>query len=190
MTPNLESARHAIQAELMHAKQGVEFYAARVEALETALSQLETVDVEEARATRKNTRKSANVRGTRNGASTSRQKARASESEVNKAAAKGASRRGRPAGKDAHAQTGKSLPTTGVEFWLKLVTGEPRSAVDIANAAVREIGLKPDQKDQIQKLKQRVAPALATLVSAGKVHDSGVGRQRRFFIGEGSAKSS
>jgi hypothetical protein len=162
MTPNLASARQAIQAELSHARQGMAFYIARVEALETALSQLESVDSDEA-ASRRN--------GKRKIAASNRRKA-------------GEGKRERQADASSRSIDTEKLPTTGADFWLELVTDAPKSAVDIANAAASTLGLKPDQKNQIQKLKQRVAPALASLVSGQKVRSSGAGRERRFFRGE------
>lgn len=174
LTPNLTSARQAIQAELSHARQGAAFYTARVEALETALTQLESVDTDdmalldtdEDTSARTVTKKRAGKRGrpARKAASGTATRARRSK----KAAAKGDQ---------------AELPTTGADFWLELVTDEPKSAVDIANAAAAHLGLDAEQKTQIQKLKQRVAPALATLVATQKIQHAGAGRQRRYFRG-------
>jgi len=180
MTPNLTSARKAIEAELLHAKQGMEFYSSRVEALEAALTQLESVDMDDAQDDSEPRR--AGRRGTA-GAKRGRKPRAASDAATQ--GAPRAARKGKAAGarKKAAGRNGSAdaLPTTGLDFWVRLVTDEPRTAVEIANAAAREIGLGADQKDQIQKLKQRVAPALTALVSAGKVKDSGAGRERRFF---------
>lgn len=182
MTPNLTSARQAIQAELSHARQGAAFYSARVEALETALTQLESVDTddmalldqdEDITVTRTGAKKRAGKRGrpARKAASDAPMRTRKGR----KAAAKGE-------------QAG--LPTTGAEFWLELVTNEPKSAVDIANAAAAYLGLDAGQKTQIQKLKQRVAPALATLVATQKIQHAGAGRQRRYFRDSGRQASA
>lgn len=188
MTPNLASARQAIQAELLHARQGMEFYSARVEALETALTQLESVEGEETapgKGRRKKTPESSKSNGSRHGRKSRQAKG---EGEAGRAAAtkraSGAKREGKRGQKARGASRSEGegqLPTTGTDFWLQLVTEEPRSAVEIANAAAESLGLKPEQRDLIQKLKQRVAPALATLVSAQKVQDAGAGRERRFF---------
>lgn len=192
MTPNLASARQAIQAELSHARQGIAYYAARVEALETALSQLETVDSDEPVSTRQGKRKGAKGKAAKAGTgrgrkprSTAQGATAASAAAASSASGKG--KRGRKAGTSRRSDEGGALPTTGTDFWLKLVTDEPKSAVDIANAAASEIGLAPDQKELIQKLKQRVAPALTSLVSSGKIQDTGAGRERRFFTGQGQA---
>ncbi|WP_420474470.1 hypothetical protein [Noviherbaspirillum sp. ST9] len=175
MTPNLTSARQAIQAELSHARQGAAFYSARVEALETALTQLESVESDDMALLDTEEGTTAKRTGTK----------------------KQAGKRGRPARKEASSPSTRTrkgkkaaargdqgeLPTTGIDFWLELVTDEPKSAVDIANAAATYLGLREDQKTQIQKLKQRVAPALATLVSSQKIEHAGTGRQRRYFRG-------
>ncbi|HYD96260.1 MAG TPA: hypothetical protein VEC01_13105 [Noviherbaspirillum sp.] len=184
MTPNLASARKAIQAELSHARQGIEYYSQRVEALETALSQLESVDIDAEDAGESKKRKAATRSDKQAGAAKRGRKPRAQADAGATATEAGTGkRRGRKArAPDREEEAG--LPTTGADFWLNLVTDEPQSAVDIANAAVATIGLKPDQKRQIQKLKQRVAPALASLVSARKIQDTGAGRERRFFKGE------
>lgn len=202
MTPNLASARQAIQAELIHARQGVEFYVTRVEALETALNQLESVEGddiaprEKERKSERNLeskrgRKAASANGAKPGANRRGRKISAVKG-ADSPAARGVAtapgrggRRGPGAARTAgQGAEGGRLPTTGVDFWLKLVTVEPQTAVEIANAAAREIGIKSDQKEQIQKLKQRVAPALATLVTAKKVQDKGAGRERKFFKSE------
>jgi hypothetical protein len=196
MTPNLTSARKAIQAELSHARQGMDFYSARVEALETALTQLESVEGDETVQRENGRRKTGNGNERQSEPARRGRKARSAkntESGSASRAAKTPAQAGKRSARSARSARNESggagegtLPTTGTDFWLKLVTDEPRSAVEIANAAAQEIGIKPEQKVQIQKLKQRVAPALATLVASKKVRDTGVGRERRFFKKEGS----
>lgn len=192
MTPNLASAREAIQAELSHARQGMAFYSARVEALETALTQLESVEGDESAPAAKSRHKPATGRQKSGESKRPRQSRKAKGEEAGYAAsANGASgskreaKRGRKARTAGRSGNDVQLPTTGTDFWLKLVTEEPKSAVEIANAAAEVVGIKPDQKAAIQKLKQRVAPALSTLVSRQKIQDSGAGRERRFFKGAG-----
>jgi hypothetical protein len=174
MDSNLNSAKQAIEAELTHARQGAAFYATRVQALEIALQQLENVDTENGAvpaapdapmhtkgkvAGAKRGRKPGSV-AKANGASTE---------EKTKGRKKG---RGRPS---------SSLPTTGRDFWFGLISDQPQSAVEISNAAVTALGIAPSQKREIQQLKQRVAPALASLVATHHISDTGSGRQRRFF---------
>ena len=191
MAPNLTSAREAIQVALSHAREGVAFYSARVEALEMALTQLESMGEDESAPTEKSLRKPAAGRRKSGESKRGRQSRKTKEEARHAASANGVSgarreaKRGRKAGTAGRSGKDVQLPTTGIDFWLKLVTQEPRSAVEIANVAAEVIGIKPDQKEAIQKLKQRVAPALATLVSMQKIQDSGAGRERRFFKGEG-----
>lgn len=161
MASNLDSAKQAIEAELSHARQGVAYYADRVKALESALQQLESVEGNARAATAKPRTRAKYAKG--NGAKRGR-KPRAAQAE-------NGTRRRASAG----------LPSTGSDFWLDLVNDQPRSAVDIANAAIEALGIKPDQKAEILKLKQRVSPALSGLVSAQKIKDAGAGRERRFF---------
>lgn len=187
MAPNLTSAREAIQVALSHAREGVAFYSARVEALEMALIQLESMGEDESALTEKSRRKPAASRQKSGESKRGRQSRKTKEEARNAASANGVSgarrevKRGRKAGTAGRSGKDVQLPTTGIDFWLKLVTEEPRSAVEIANAAAEVVGIRPDQKEAIQKLKQRVAPALATLVSTQKIQNSGSGRERRFF---------
>lgn len=188
MVSNLKSARHAIEAELSHARQGSAYYAARVEALEIALHQLDNVEAP-VEAPVKREKYNGKAGGRKVGATRGRGLHRMAGKNAAKAASSahgtpqqpGKERtRGRKA-RTAGSDNGEGLPTTGAEFWLNLVNDEPRSAVDISNAAIATLGIKPDQKREIQKLKQRVAPALANLVATQKIRDSGAGRARRFF---------
>ncbi|GAB3540373.1 hypothetical protein GCM10027343_09370 [Noviherbaspirillum agri] len=186
MASNLKSARQAIEAELAHARQGATYYSTRVEALEAALEQLESVEADGDTSTR------ATKRGATGAKQAEPRRGRKRRS------ASGGAQRGNGAGAPRQQQSQKqraarasraagSLPTTGGDFWLKLVSDEPRSAVDISNAAIEALGIRPDQKEEIQKLKQRVSPALAGLLSAHKIQDTGAGRERRFFKSESAA---
>jgi hypothetical protein len=161
MVSNLRSAQQSIRAELDQAKKGVSFYTSRVAALESALEKLDSVDVPAAPKNRMTTHP--------NGKSSK---------------VPGAKRAQKPR---APARTGQKngsavLPKTGGEFWLNLVTADEQSAVDVASAAAKSIGLDPlKDRKQILVLKQRVTPALNGLVSAQRIQDSGTGRERRFF---------
>ena len=181
---HLKAAREAIEAELAHAKEGMDYYTSRVEALEIALQQLENVEGGEI-ASSKGAKSAANAKGAKTNDQKRGRKARGSEqdSSANGAAAAeagGAKKRSqKPRAKST--DDADSLPPTGGDFWLKLVSDRPQSAVDISNAAISALGITPEQKGRIQKLKQRVSPALASLVSSQKIKDSGAGRERRFF---------
>jgi len=183
MHSNLASARQSIQAELAHAREGIAFYMERVEALENALSQLEHVeeglDVDRPPKRGKTGQRTRGAdRGEAKNGRTAGDGRRTSRKEA--AGATGKTRRAGTAKSSGGAKTESALPKTGIEFWLELVTESPKTAVDIANAAVSRLGLAANQREQIQKLKQRVAPALASLVKAGRIEDSGSGRDRRY----------
>lgn len=188
MASNLKSAKQAIKAELSHAKQGIAYYTARVQALESTLHQLESVEDDVSTSTRgekpqanaKNIKATPAKRGRkpRGAADANGGDQGSSANGTSKQRNNKAKRRPRITGGSNDAN---GLPSTGSDFWLSLVSNQPQSAVDIANAAGAALGIKPDQKKQIQKLKQRVSPALAGLVSTKKIKDSGSGRERRFF---------
>ena len=150
---SLSSAKEAIKAELAHVRQGAEYYQSLASALEEALAKLESVESEGTEPTR---------RGRKPGT------------------ARKAAKRGRPAGRPAKS-SGEKLPTTGMDFWLKLISDEPKSASDILHAAVSELGIEPTG-DQMKKLSQRQTYALNTLVKENKIADSGARRTRRFFV--------
>jgi hypothetical protein len=151
---SLSSAKEAIKAELAHVRQGAEYYQSLASALEEALAKLESVEAE--------------------GTDTAKPRGR------KRAAAKKAAKRGRPAGRPSKS-TEDRLPPTGMDFWLKLISDEPKSAGDILKAAVSELGIEPNQ-DQMKKLSQRQTYALNTLVKENKIADSGARRTRRFFV--------
>lgn len=182
MATNLKTARQAIEAELSHAKKGIAYYMSCVEALETALHQLESVEGEQPStkgAPPLASTKSEKANGRKRGRKAHGAKTSASATASASPKGNGAKRGPKPrAGSLTEAGT---LPPTGGDFWLNLVSDQPQSAVDISNAAISALGIEPDQKELIQKLKQRVSPALASLVSAQKIRDSGAGRERRFF---------
>jgi hypothetical protein len=154
---NLQSAKSAIKAEIIHARQGMDYYKSRVEILEQALTQLENAGApERASGARAKSRRGA------------------------EAAAASRPRRGRRPGKQA---TGAhELPYTGGDYWLNLISDEPRSAAEILKASVGSLGFEPE-KAQIQKLRQRLTAALQALLQAGRIKDSGAGRERRYVKG-------
>jgi len=152
---NLENAKAAIEAEIIHAKEGFAFYASRVKALERTLLQLSNLGAEEGAASEAAT-PTAIKRGQKAGTKKSSKKAK-----------------GAQAG-------GNELPFTGKDFWPDLVTAEPRSASEILQAAIGRLGFTPT-KEQVQKLTGRMIFAINSLVKANVIQDSGKGRERRFF---------
>jgi hypothetical protein len=152
---NLQSAKSAIKAEIDHARKGLDYYKSRVEILEQALTQLEHPGVPE--------------RGTR----TRRAKAGGHAKSAEASRPRKGRRPGRPAA-SAH-----ELPYTGGDYWLDLISNEPHSAAEILKMSAGSLGFEPD-KAQIQKLRQRLTAALQALLQAGKIKDSGSGRDRRY----------
>jgi hypothetical protein len=156
MNSNIKIARKAVSAELDLAKRGMAHYLSRVEALEQALAQLDSVGSKQA--------------GADAAEPAARRKRKAGRTENNAQPASGA-------------RQARNFPATGGEFWLTLITAQPRSAVELANAAAAALGFS-DDPSQVRVLKQRVSPALNLLVESQKIKDSGTGRERRFFKAE------
>jgi hypothetical protein len=156
---NLESARAAIEAELSHAKNGLQYYHSRIEALESMLGQLAGFQG------------GAVVPASRTGRGT-----KAMPKPGGKAVRpeKGVRRKGE------RKINSSGLPFTGGDFWESLVQDAPRSFPDILEAAIGKLDFAPT-KPQVQKLSGRMIFAINALVKSGKIRDSGSGRARRFF---------
>jgi hypothetical protein len=152
---NLQSAKSAIKAEIDHARKGLDYYQSRVEILEQALTQLEHPGVPERTSRTRRTKESTRVKAT----------------EANRP------RRGRPPSRKVAGAD--ELPYTGGDFWLGYISDEPHSAAEILKSAVNSIGVESD-KAKIQKLRQRLTAALQAMLQAGKIKDSGAGRERRY----------
>lgn len=154
---NLQSAKSAIEAEIMHARQGVAFYQSRLDTLEKTLDQLDSVSLPEDIA-----------------------QIETSEGRTSSARVRTTQKRGRGRPRGSVASSGKELPTTGADYWLNLVSDQPQAGAEILKQAVAKLGFHPS-KLQVQKLRQRLAPGLKALLDAKKIQDSGAGRERRFF---------
>jgi hypothetical protein len=155
---NLKSAKTAIKAEIAHARQGLDYYKSRVEILEQALDQLEHAGTPD---------QVAGARGPK-----SRRRTQAAS----------AARTERPhrARRNARQSSGgNELPYTGGDYWLELISDEPRSAAEILRSAVGSLGFEADRA-QVQKLRQRLTAALQQMLQAGRIKDSGAGRERRY----------
>lgn len=157
---SLKFARDVIRAELQNAKQGLAYYEERVQQLESAMQQIDTLNGPgKTKTAPKTTAKNARTKK-RSGV--------------------------RPQLKASHSSSGRNdsaLPKTGGDFWMRHVSKKPRSAVDIANAAAATLKLDPNKdKDLVRVLKSRVSPALQNLVGAKRIQDQGIGRERRFFV--------
>jgi len=144
---------------LSHAKNGLQYYHARIAALENVLGQLAGFQG-----------------GAAIPASRLKRGAKALPQLSKKAAEpeKGVRRKGE------RKVNSSGLPFTGGDFWENLVREEPRSFPDILDAAISTLDFAPT-KPQVQKLSGRMIFAINALVKSGKIRDSGSGRARRFF---------
>lgn len=156
---NLKTARQTIEAELRHVEEGIAFYQSKAAALQAALEQIDSAEGAPSRKTR-----------------TPRQAT--TDSNVGK--------RGKKAGAK---KQNKELPRMTRDFWLDFISQEPKSAVEIINAAIASFSPALNQ-DQEKKVRQRATQALQALLSAKQIKDVGSGRQRRYFLPLGKSSSA
>jgi len=153
---NLRTAQLAIEAEIAHARQGLAYYAERVNSLEQALAGIVNAET--------SVGKRAPVETAKSRAKNAKRKEKAP---------------GRRARETAAAQVAE-LPATGGDYWLNLVGSEPKSGSTILADAVHGLGFTPTRA-QVGKLRNRMTFALKAMVNGGQIQDSGAGRERRFF---------
>lgn len=170
---DLNAAKLAIEAELVRAEQGLQFYVTQVESLKSALAGLAKVEegLIQALGAKENRRRPAG---------------RASQTARSRNAARTKS------DLKAKAETMKAaadLPITGSDYWLQYIGNEPRTAVEITAAAIAALGFIPTP-EQVKVLKQRVAPSLDILVRNKRIKDTGAGRSRRFSLAHAKAAVS
>lgn len=150
---NLGSAAKAVEQELMHAREGMQYYARLVENLEGVLETLTAID---APAT---------------GARTKTRKASSSKA------------KGKTAGKSkaiaAKGKKGSGLPPTGKDFWPTLLTDTPQPASEVFKAAINALGIEPDADDR-KKLIQRMSNALSVMAKSGEINAEGSARMRLY----------
>lgn len=157
---NLQTATLAIEAEIVHAKNGLAYYDARVKALEQALAELR------------------NVKESSDG---SPARAKLPKTLGPTPIAAGVTRLKKTAKKKMRAEKESGeLPSTGGDFWPNLLTEQGKHSSEVLKSAIDQLGFTPT-KTQIKKLTQRMTFALNALVKAKKIQDSGSGRERLFF---------
>lgn len=154
---NLRTAILAIEAEINHAQKGLAYYMERVRSLEEALAGI--------------------VQAEGNISKASGTPSRVSELPAQKI--KGKTKAAKKTRNKTEVEAGE-LPSTGGDYWKGLVNGEPKSAQAILAESVHGLGFVPT-KTQVGKLMNRMTFTLNSLVKAGKIQDSGSGRERRFF---------
>ena len=157
---NLHTAKLAIEAEIAHAKQGLDYYAEKVKSLEQALAGI------------------VQAEGSTSAASSTSSKTLKSPTKAGKRKTS-AGKRGGNAQAGAATQVAE-LPSTGGDYWKNLVATEPKSGRAILAEAINGLGFTPT-KAQVGKLMNRMTFALNSMVKAGAIQDSGTGRERRFF---------
>ena len=91
----------------------------------------------------------------------------------------GEGRRGRRA-KVSAGSGQKKLPFTGGDFWINLVTDQPRTSPEILTAAINALDFIPSS-EQRKKLAGRMTSAIGGLLREKRIQDHGTGRQRRYF---------
>lgn len=159
---NITAARAALVAELQHAKQGLQFYATRIETFEKLLEQLEGVDAGSDSPTSKTSRGQRGKRAYKRSGAVTADTAATTASD------------------DKQAGSGKaSLPATRGDFWKNLLSDVPMSNKDILKAATTTLKIRPNP-EALKKLKQRLANALTLMTKAGSIKSEGSGRERRF----------
>lgn len=162
---NLKTARQTIEAELEHVEKGIAFYQAKASALKATLMHIEQAESGMTANTPRKQRASSAASVTR----TTPQK-----------------QRGRKAGTR---NTGSTLPRMTRTYWLEFISHEPKTAVDIINAALASFDA-PLDPTQTRKLKQRATQALQALLGSKQIKDVGAGRQRRYFLPLGKSSAS
>lgn len=150
---NIGSAAQAVKLELMHARQGMEYYTKLVENLEGVLETLSTLD---------------------SPSTSSRTKARAAKTAGT--SGKTASKAKTPATKSTRQS---KLPATGKDFWPTLLTDTPQPASEIFKAALNALGIKPSAEDR-KKLAQRMSNALSVMSKNGDINAEGKHRERLY----------
>lgn len=157
---NLQTATLAIEAEIVHAKNGLAYYAARVNALEQALAEIKNV---------------------KESSSASPQGAKLPKAPRTPAAVAGVKRLKKTAKKKSGpVKEGAELPSTGGDYWPNLLSDQGQHSSEVLKSAIDKLGFTPS-KTQVKKLAQRMTFALNALVKAKKIQDSGSGRDRLFF---------
>ena len=162
---NLKIARQTIEAELKHVEQGIAFYQTKAAALQAALEHIEYAE--------SGSRKNASQR-------------EAASILYSGPVAAAPRKRGRKSGTR---KAGSKLPRMTRSYWMDFISHEPKTAVDIVNAAIASFDTELEP-DQVKKMKQRSTQALQALLGSKQIKDVGSGRQRRYFLPLGKSASS
>jgi hypothetical protein len=162
VSSNLNAAKSALKAELAHVQAGLAYYQERVEALNDALHQLDTIDEEGDIELEKTEKK---------------QRGRPRKAEK----AGGAAQTGKKAAKRGRQPKSASrLPSTGGDFFPRLVTDRKQTAPELLQSAAAQLPFTPNAKE-LSQLRSRMIAALSALLKAGQISSEGERRQRTYF---------
>jgi hypothetical protein len=161
MSSNLSAAKSALKAELMHVEAGLAYYQERVEALNDALHQLDTIDEEGEIELEKTEKKQ-------------RGRPRKAQKAGRPPSVKKEAKRGR------QSKSASRLPSTGGDFFPNLVSERKMTAPELLQAAAEQLSFEPNAKELAQ-LRSRMIAALNGMLQAGQIRSEGERRQRTYF---------
>ena len=162
---NLSTAKSALQAEIAHVQAGLAYYQGLFETLNDALHQLDAIEDEEKAGPEQAPKKQ---RGRP-------RKAQSSRGRKEKSAH--TQRRGRPKA----GSSDNRLPSTGGDFFLRLLSDRGQTAPQLLEAATGQLSFKPNA-EEVKQLRARMISALMAMMKAGKVRSEGERRQRTYFM--------
>lgn len=148
---NIGDAKKAIQEELKHAREGLEYYRARVATLEATMSQLDGID---------------NPSGAPIGANPQQKR-------------RGRKPGRKP--RDQVVPTRNELPSLRGEYWVNFVTSEPQTAAEIFKTAKASLGFEPSKSQLDKLKKSQVYSLNHHVNISKRIQSSGAGRERRFY---------
>ncbi|RJG03547.1 hypothetical protein [Noviherbaspirillum sedimenti] len=158
---NISSAKSSLRAELEHVQSGLAYYQSRVEALNSAIHQLDEIgdedmlDLEIAEEIPSG-KVSTGRRGRRPGA------------------AKKVTKPGR------QARGASRLPATGGDFFPNLLTGQKQTMSALLHAAAAQMPFKATP-EELTQLRSRLVAAISGMLKSGAISDQGKGRERVYF---------
>lgn len=158
---NISSAKSSLRAELAHVQSGLAYYQSRVEALSSAIHQLDEIGDEDALDL---------------------------EIEEKIPGGKvGAGRRGRRPGvvkkvakPGRQARSASRLPATGGDFFPNLITAQKQTMAELLHAAAAQMPFKATA-DELTQLRSRLVAAISGMLKSGSISDQGKGRGRVYF---------
>lgn len=156
---NIHTAKSSLRAELAHLQAGLSYYQSRVEAVASALDQLDAIEEE-------------------TGIDLPEEKSQKKTRQARKGRMPAVARKSaRAAG---HSAGAGRLPSTGGNFFPDLITSQKQSTAALLRAAAAKLPFKAAADEMVQ-LRSRMVAALAAMRKAGKIQSEGKGRARTYF---------